>query len=222
MKRTTFKVPKVPWTNSFVRGGVIAIVVFLMLGIGWELVERNRAGMGSTSEGEVIKAPKPKAPMLKSVWQWEQYRDGQLIDAWTEHNLVTNEGLTALLGVMFRQWPQVDTWYVFIIESNEDPSGATTYASPGMTECTAYDETSRRAYVINSGVTTVLSNSESKASFTINATKTIYGAGLVSGVTKADTTSGLTLYNYSKFSSSKSVADDDVLKVTITITAQDT
>jgi hypothetical protein len=142
-----------------------------------------------------------------------------------DKNLCTYEGLDALLNIMFHASTQITTWYIAIFEDNYTPVNGDTYATPGYNESTAYDEATRPAFVEAAASSRSITNSANKASFTISATKTIYGAALVGGgtgaSTKDDTAGGGTLYCSSKFSSSKAVEDDDVLKITVTLTAAD-
>ncbi len=162
---------------------------------------------------------------LKSRWEWEHWRNGKLIDSWVETNIVTNEGLNAILDIMFHASTQITTWYIAIFENDYTPLATNTYATPGFTESTAYDEATRPEYVEAAASSQAITNSANKGSFTISDTKTIYGAALVGGgtaaSTKADAAGGGKLFCSSKFSGSKSVVDDDVLKVGITITAAD-
>lgn len=162
---------------------------------------------------------------IKSHWEWEHWRNGELIDSWEESNIVTNEGLNAILDIMFHAATQITTWYIAIFENDYTPLATNTYATPGYTESTAYAEATREEYVEAAASGQSITNSASKAEFTINDTKTIYGAALVgggtAGSTKADTAGGGKLFSSSKFTSSKAVVADDVLKVGITITAAD-
>jgi len=168
---------------------------------------------------------KPQGIGIKSIWEWEHFREGKLIDTWKEPNIVTNEGLDALLDIMFHADTQLTTWYVLIFETDTTPAAGTTYATPVWTESAAYGEGTRPAYVEAAASSQSMTNSANKAVFTMNATKTIYGAALVGGGTDADTKSdaagGGTLYCASKFAASKSVVNTDVLNVTITLTAAD-
>lgn len=157
---------------------------------------------------------------VQSIWNWEHYRKGKLIDKWQERNVTTNEGLNKLLDVMFHAVSAITTWYVAIFESDTTPTATTTYAVPVYTECTAYDEATREEFIETAASSQSITNSANRAEFTMNATKTIYGASLVSDNTKGDTAaSGAVLYCGSKFSSSKSVASSDVLKCTVTLNA---
>ena len=163
---------------------------------------------------------------LGSWWKWEQWRDGKLIDTWENGNIVTNEGLDAILDIMFHGSAQITPWYIALFEDNHTPAAGDTYAVPGYTESTAYSEANRVVYNEAAASSQSITNSANKASFSINATKTIYGAALVGGGTnpsvKSDTASGGTLFNSSQFSGgAKSVENGDTLKVTITINAAD-
>lgn len=146
---------------------------------------------------------------------------------WEEktQNLVTNEGLNAGLNIMFHGATQITTWYICPFEDNHTPAAGDSYATPGYTECTAYDEANRPAFVENAASSQSIDNTGNRAVFTFNATKTIYGMAMVGGGTgantKGDTAGGGTLWCASQFASSKSVNDDDVIEVTYTINAAD-
>lgn len=161
---------------------------------------------------------------VRTLWTVQCYRRGELI--WVEFerpNVCTNQGIDAMLNIMFHASTQITTWYVAIFENNYTPLVTNTYATPGYTESTAYDEATRPAYVEAASASKVMTNSANKAVFTINATKTIYGASLVSYSTKNDTAqSGAILFCSSAFSAGRSVVDNDVLNVTVQITGADT
>ena len=141
-------------------------------------------------------------------------------------NVCTAEGINALLDIMFHASTQITTWYILIFESDTTPADGTTYAVPVFTESTAYSEGNRQAFDEAAASSKSITNSASKAAFSINATKTIYGGALVGGGTDADTkddqAGGGTLFCASKFGSSKSVENGDTLNVQITITGADT
>nr|MBC8360947.1 hypothetical protein [Candidatus Desulfatibia profunda] len=162
---------------------------------------------------------------LTAHWEWEHFRAGKLIDQWEYDNVCTAEGLNAMLDIMFHAATQITTWYVEIFETDTTPADGTTYAVPVYTPSTAYDEATRPEYVEAAASTKSITNSANKAVFTISATKIIYGAALVGGgtapTTKGDVAGGGTLFSGSKFAASKSVVDNDVLNVTITITLAD-
>ena len=170
-----------------------------------------------TEGGVILPVTAPLA--LAGVWDFEHVRDGQVIDRWSDKNLIVNEGLNHALGGLFNGATQIGTWYIGLFEANYTPVASVTAATitSASTECIAYDEATRVAYVEAAPASQSITNSASKATFTINATKTIYGAFLVSASAKS-ATSG-TLFSASQFSASKSVVDNDQLLVTYTINA---
>jgi hypothetical protein len=167
----------------------------------------------------------PQRFLVESVWDVECIRDGKTI--WTERNknLCTDEGLNALLNIMFHAATQITTWYVALFNTDTTILASHTYAAPGYTESADYDEATRPEFVEAASTAKSLTNSANKASFTMSATTTIYGAALVGGGSAASTISdaagGGTLYCASKFTSGKAVEDGDVLKITVTLTGAD-
>ena len=153
------------------------------------------------------------------VFHGQHVRDGKVIDEWEQPNLVTNEGLNSILSIMFNGGTQIGTWYIGLFEGNYTPVATVTAATitSASTECTAYDESTRVAYVEAAPSSQSITNSANRAQFTFNATKTIYGAFLVSASAKS-ATSG-TLFSAARFASSKSVVATDQLLMTYTFTA---
>jgi len=153
------------------------------------------------------------------VFHCQHVRNGEVIDEWEQPNLVVNEGLDKLLNVMFNGATQIGTWYLGLFEGNYTPTATVTASSiaADATECTAYDEASRPEYNEAAASGQSITNSANRAAFTFNATKTIYGAFLISNNTKSGTTG--TLFSAARFSSSKSVVSSDELLLTYTFTA---
>ena len=152
------------------------------------------------------------------IYKLECFRKGKLV--WSEevHNLITNEGLNYVIGNSLGLSSNIAAWYCAIVETDTIAAAGMTYAVPTYTESTAYDETTRPVWtgaLSGKGVT----NAASPASFTMNATKTIYGASLVGGgsapTTKGNTAGGGTLYSYAKFANSRTVYDNDELNLTL-------
>jgi hypothetical protein len=128
---------------------------------------------------------------------------------------------------MFHGETQIATWYVGVFETNTTPLSTLTYAVPSFTECTAsYGEATRPEYDEAGAAAKVTTNAASKASFTFNTDKTVYGGALFGGGTdptvKGDKAGGGVLYAACLFGTPKAVTDDDVLKVTISVTGADT
>ena len=133
-------------------------------------------------------------------------------------NIVTTEGLNYLLSVGLAGGSQVSPWYIGLFEGNYTPVPGLTAATftAAATECTAYDEAARVAYVEGTPSGGVIDNSASRAVFTMNATKTVYGGALLSVSTKSSTSG--TCLAAARFSSSRAVVDDDELSVRYSLT----
>lgn len=137
-------------------------------------------------------------------------------------NLVPTEGLNYLLGAGLTGVSQLSSWYIALFEGNYTPVAGVTAATfpAAATESTAYDEAARVAWTPGSISGGSVTNSASKAVFTINATKTIYGIAQSSASAKSATTG--VLVSVAKFAAAKSVVAADVLNVTSTITMTST
>jgi hypothetical protein len=188
---------------------------------------KNKFKFGSRAEAFLISHPEIKNFMfLGSVWEWEQWRGGKLIDRWQQHNLMTDEGIEYIMDAALSGGTPITDFYLLLFEDDYTPTSADTYAVPGFTETEAIDEATRPAWT-EAGVTSkAITNSASKATFTFNDTKTIYGGALVGGGTDpntiADVAGGGVLVCENQFSSgSKGVISGDILKVTVTITGSD-
>ena len=143
--------------------------------------------------------------------------DHFLIGTDSTHNLITDEGVNHILNVEFNGAAQVPQWYVGVFEGNYTPvvteTAATVAAS--ATECTAYTSSTRLVYTEAPSTARSMTNSANKATFTFNASKTIYGALLISQSPKAGT-SGV-LFGIGRFGASRNVANTDQLDIAYTI-----
>lgn len=146
-------------------------------------------------------------------------RGGEVIDRFECPNLVTNEGLNSLLNVMFNGASQTTTWYLGLFEGNYTPVATVTAATitAAATECTAYTSSTRPEYVEVASTAQSITNSASRASFIMNATKTVYGAFLVSASAKSSTAG--TLFSATRFTTSKALESTDELLLTYTFGA---
>lgn len=155
------------------------------------------------------------------VFDTEHRRVGDMLARDISPNIIPTEGLNHILDVLAHAATQITTWYVALFEGNVTP-GATltgpTFDSV-LTECTAYDETTRVAFDEAAAASGVIDNSANRAVFTINATKTVYGGGLLSSSTKQDATAGVICLAASRFSASRPVVSGDELAVKYSLTA---
>jgi hypothetical protein len=138
------------------------------------------------------------------------------------HNLVVNEGLQDMNTKYFTGSTYTAAWYIGLYgaAASNNPTAADTAAShPGFTEITPYSNATRPACTFGTATTadpSVITNTLSKAAFTINATATVGGAFLISNNTKGGTTG--VLFSASDFQSpgDRVVASGDTLNVTYT------
>ena len=162
---------------------------------------------------------------LKATGYYEiECRDKDGNVKWTDRtkNLVVNVGLQYRAGPALTSVTQSTTWYIGVYgagASNTPAAGDTMSSHAGWTEVVPYSNATRVQAVFATATTanpSVVTNSASPASFTINATATIGGAFLTSGSAKSGTTG--TLFSAADFSSpgDRSVVSGDVLSVTYT------
>jgi hypothetical protein len=84
-------------------------------------------------------------------------------------------------------------------------------------EITDYSESTRPTFSHAAAASQAITNSASKAQFSINATTSVYGIFCVTNNTKGGTTG--TLISATNFASAKSADNGDTLEVTYTVTA---
>lgn len=149
-------------------------------------------------------------------------KDGNL--KWVEEtkNLVVNVGLQYMAGVALTSTAQLTTWYLGLYgaaSSNNPAAGDTMASHGGWTEVTDYSESTRPAATFAAATNanpSVVTNSASVATFSINGTTTVGGAFLTSNNTKGGTTG--TLFSAADFQApgDRSVISGDTLRVTYT------
>lgn len=149
---------------------------------------------------------------------YQQYRNGKLIDEDVTHNGVTIGGKNSLFNIMFGAATQITAWYFGLIDNSGTTTNDTTdtMGSHSFVENVAYAETTRQQWSPGSASSGSITNS-SAATFTVNATGTLYGMFVVSVSTKSSTTG--TLWSTAAFSTTKSVASGDTVKLTYTLSA---
>lgn len=132
---------------------------------------------------------------------------------WTESfdNIVVDEGLNLLLDNSFTAPAGAVTWFVGLKDTGTVAAGDTLASHAGWVEMNPYAG-NRPAYVPNGAASAgAISNSGSKAVFTINSGTTVYGAFLASVNTG---TSGQ-LYGAGDFGAPRAVLVSDSLRVQI-------
>ena len=149
--------------------------------------------------------------------------DGKVKWTGSVPNLVVNAGLAYMAGSALTSVAQITTWYIGLYgagASNTPAAGDTMASHAGWTEVVPYSNATRVAATFVTATTanpSVVTNSASPASYTINATSTVGGAFLTSGSAKSGTTG--TLFSASDFTSpgDRAVVSGDTLNVTYTM-----
>jgi hypothetical protein len=147
-------------------------------------------------------------------------KDGNLKWESASHNLVVNVGLQDMNTKYFSGSAYTAAWYVGLYgaAASNTPAAADTMSShAGWTENVTYSQATRVAATFGTATTadpSVISNSASPATFTINGTTTVGGAFLTTGSAKSGTAG--TLFSASDFAApgDRSVVSGDTLTVT--------
>jgi len=176
-----------------------------------------------TDDGRIL-LPRSKV-LFGGVFTHSVRRNGVLLDEQQDHNIVVDEMCNHALNIIFRSDEVGNTpitaWYLGIFEGNYTPVAGDTAANiaANATESVAYAEATRQAWVEGAVASKTIDNLSNKATFTINATKTIFGAFLVSESAKQGTTGVLAAAT--KFASQRDVISGDELLVSYQMTAAD-
>lgn len=171
-----------------------------------------------TDDGRVL-FPK-QGCFVAGVFDTEHRRGGDLLARDLSPNVIPTEGLNHILSVIVGGGTQVNPFYTGLFEGNVTPGASLTHATlvAVLTECVAYAETTRPAYVEGAIAAGAVDNSASRAVFTINASKTVYGGFLASSNVKSAATAG-TCLAAAKFSASRAVVAADELAVKYSLSA---
>lgn len=161
--------------------------------------------------------PKQKAFVGGMFHTWINGGDHQV-----DPNLIPTEGLNYLLSVAVKNSSPIAAWYVALFSGNYTPvAGITgeTFAS-AATEFEDYDEVTRVEFVDGTVSAGSVSNSASKANFTIStgvAAQNLYGAALLQDSAKGSGDVGDKILAISRFASTRVVNATDVLSVQYTL-----
>lgn len=138
-----------------------------------------------------------------------------------EHNMFVDEGINHILDVVFTSTSADAGIYVGLMDDGGAPVAGDTMASQtNWSEATPYSESVRQTWTPNGAASSKsLSNSSSKASFSINATDTVGGAFLSNDNTKGGTSGKL--FCAVQFSANRGVASGDTITIQYDLSADD-
>lgn len=165
----------------------------------------------------------PKSQIfLRGVFEHDVRRNGELLGKMVDTNLIVDQGLDYILNVAYRGsgvQAQLSTWYLGIYEGVYAPTGNEVAADIHTlsTETTTYTPATRPEWVEGTVSGQALTNSASRATFTMTADKTIRGAFLISNNTKEGGVG--TLSSAAEFGTARALLNTDELLLTYSIQA---
>ena len=125
--------------------------------------------------------------VMGSVWNVELWRENEIMTDRDQENLVPDEFINYALNVMLAGGTPNLTWYIALLSNDHIPAPGDTYANPGFTESTGYEEPARLQWEQEGVASKSITNTNNRAIFTMDGTNPmIYGAALVSTNTKGD------------------------------------
>lgn len=146
-------------------------------------------------------------------------RHGNLLWEDRRENLTTNEGLDEILDKFWKGSNYTAAFYVGLTaDSPTFAAGDTMSSHSGWTEVTAYDEATREALTLGSVSGQSVSNTGSKAQFTISTNGTDIGGAFISTNSTKGGSTGI-LIGGAALSSDRVLNDGDTLDITVTLTA---
>ncbi|WP_319525686.1 hypothetical protein [uncultured Desulfosarcina sp.] len=162
--------------------------------------------------------------LIGSNWHFEFWRGDRIFAERVEENICPDAYINHVLDVVHSNGTKIYPWYLLLFSDDYTPLATDTYASPGFTEATGYNETTRPQWGEDGVSNKAISNESNKASYTMDGTDaTIHGAAMVSLDTKGDTVGGGLLGPVIRFSQGPvtGIVAADVIKVWEEITGSD-
>ena len=158
---------------------------------------------------------------FRNLWTFEAYApDGTLKWSETIANDIVNTGLDDILDKYWRGAGYNASHYVGLTDSAPTVAAADTMASHGgWSEVTAYDESGRQALSLGSVSGQAVDNSAAKAGFTVATDSTVVGGAFLTTDSAKGGTSGTLIAVAGFAGGDKTLDDNDILNVTVTLTA---
>ena len=183
----------------------------------------------ATSEAVLVRggAADVDLPAPKFHFHFEHFRAGQKIDEWDVVNGVTTEGKNSLLDVYFDAATQITSWFLGLISSVSysalaatdtaaQINGSNGWKEAGPSNAPNYDTPATdRGSITFAEPSAGSLDASATIDFTFSGSGTVKGSFIVSSATR-EGTAGV-LYSTALFSGDKTVADNDQLKVSVTV-----
>lgn len=157
--------------------------------------------------------------MMKAIgtYKLELIRAGKTVQTIQGRNSIVEDGRNRILDIVFGATAK-DTFYIGLIENDVGITLAdadTMSSHSGWAESTDYDEANRQGWTTGSAASSTITSS-SVATFTMNATTTIYGFFVCTNNTKGGT-SGILWATAGFVEGTLPVVSADTLKITYTV-----
>lgn len=149
----------------------------------------------------------------------EVVKDGVVTDSFLEDNLMPQVSVDFVANLLRGAGASpISSWYIGIYEGNFTPDANTTPSDlqTEAEESMAYEEESRPSWQHSYDGEALISNADNRAEFTMNASKEIHGAFVISSNSKGGDAG--TLLSIARFSSPRQVEEGSVLRITAGIT----
>lgn len=158
-------------------------------------------------------------PKMRALAQGAYVHNVNGEDERIDHNLLTDEGLTYLLGAGLGNESKITAWYLALFGGAVNPVAGWTGANfaQNASEITSategYTELTRPVFTAGTAASNAIDNVAAKAAFTIKTAGqlTVTGAGLLSNNVKGATTGKLA--SATRFAAPRVLADTDVFNL---------
>lgn len=150
----------------------------------------------------------------RGIYTGQIIRKGEVVDEFEFENLVVNQGINSMLNVYLNAQAGITNWFMGIFQGNYTPVAGDTAATiaTNATECSSYTSSTRPQWQQAAASGQAITNAATRATFTFNASVTVYGAFLISNNVIGGTTG--TLFSAAMFGAAKAVVTDDQLLLT--------
>lgn len=176
----------------------------------------NKIGFGDRVSARLKTRQTPESQLTLRGFFSIVCRDSAGNVKWTDEgeNIVVNTGINYILGTAILDSA---TLYIGLLGSSPSPTSGWTMTNAGGAETAGYDEATRPAWGQGAAGSQAVTNATA-VEFTMDGTDTTIGGAFVTTDNTKDGTTGTLVAAKAFTGGNKTVADNDVLSVTYTIT----
>lgn len=176
----------------------------------------NVIGFNDTASAVVKSKKDNQSGLVLTGWVRVECHDPDGNVKWVDEgkNIVVNEGIDYILGTAILDSA---TLYVGLLTASPSPAAGWTMTNAGGAEAAGYDEATRVSWGQDAAASQAVTNSTS-ADFTMDGNDTSIGGAFITTDSTKDGTAGTLIAAKAFTGGNKTVANNDVLSVTYTIT----